>query len=288
MNLLSVVWDVSPVMFKLGAVEIRWYGILFACAFIICYLLLKKNFKHDGVDVVYLDKLTFYCFLAVLIGARLGHCLFYDFAYYSKHIVEMFLPVHQTVDGWRFCGYQGLASHGGAIGIIVAIVLYSRKTKIPFMWICERLVIAICFAGASIRLGNLMNSEIYGHATNLPWGFVFVQDGQTVACHPTQIYEALAYIFIGTVLYLLLTSKTHKPKQGMIFGIFLTALFGARFLIEFLKNTQEKWEDSMALDMGQILSIPFMVAGVVLIVLACKKNIGKQLDISLLNNKKKN
>ncbi len=282
---LSIVWNVSPTLFHLGNMEVRWYGILFACAFVICYLLLKRMFLEEKVDVLYLDKLTFYCFIAVLIGARLGHCLFYDFSYYSHHIIEMLLPIHETAEGWKFSGYQGLASHGGAIGIIIALILYSKKTQIPFMWVVERLVIAICFGGASIRLGNLMNSEIYGLPTSLPWGFVFVRDNQTIPCHPTQLYEALSYITIGVILYIILSKK--KVHQGMIFGIFLTALFGVRFLLEFLKNNQESWENALPIDMGQILSIPFIVVGVVFIVLAWKKDLGKTLDIKLLTQKSK-
>lgn len=282
---LSIVWNVSPTLFHLGNMEVRWYGILFACAFVICYLLLKRMFLKEKVDVLYLDKLTFYCFIAVLIGARLGHCLFYDFSYYSHHIIEMLLPIHETAEGWKFSGYQGLASHGGAIGIIIALILYSKKTQIPFMWVVERLVIAICFGGASIRLGNLMNSEIYGLPTSLPWGFVFVRDNQTIPCHPTQLYEALSYITIGVILYIILSKK--KVHQGMIFGIFLTALFGVRFLLEFLKNNQESWENALPIDMGQILSIPFIVVGVVFIVLAWKKDLGKTLDIKLLTQKSK-
>ncbi len=285
MSLLSITWNVSPTLFHLGGMEIRWYGLLYACAFIVSYILLKKMFKKEGVDVVYLDKLTFYCFLAVVIGARLGHCLFYDFTYYSHHIVEMLLPIHKTADGWRFSGYQGLASHGGAIGIIIALIIYSKKTKIPFMWVVERLVVAICFAGVLIRLGNLMNSEIYGLPTNLPWGFIFVRDNQTVACHPTQLYEALSYLIIGLVLYYLLNSKKKRVNQGMIFGLFLALLFGVRFLLEFLKNNQESWEDALPIDMGQILSLPFILAGIVLIVLSWKKDLGKTLDINILKNK---
>jgi len=266
-------------------VEIRWYGILFACAFIISYLLLKKIFQKENLDVSYLDRLTVYCLIAVLVGARLGHCIFYDFSYYSNHIIEMLLPIHYTVEGWKFSGYQGLASHGGAIGIIIALIIYSRNTKIPFMWIVERLVIVICFSGASIRLGNLMNSEIYGLPTSLPWGFIFINDGQTIPCHPTQLYEALSYIAIGLVLFFVLKKK--KVHQGMIFGIFLVALFCVRFLLEFLKNNQESWEDALLLNMGQILSIPFIVAGVVFIILSRKKDLGKTLDITLLTQKKK-
>lgn len=285
MSLLSITWNVSPTLFHLGGMEIRWYGLLYACAFIVSYILLKKMFKKEGVDVVYLDRLTFYCFLAVVIGARLGHCIFYDFTYYSHHIIEMILPIKETADGWRFSGYQGLASHGGAIGIIIALIIYSKKTKIPFMWVVERLVVAICFAGVVIRLGNLMNSEIYGLPTDLPWGFIFVRDNQTVACHPTQLYEALSYLIIGLVLYYLLNSKKKRVNQGMIFGLFLALLFGVRFLLEFLKNNQESWEDALPIDMGQILSLPFILAGIVLIVLSWKKDLGKTLDVNILKNK---
>ncbi len=285
MSLLSITWDVSPTLFHLGSMEIRWYGLLYASAFVVSYILLKRIFKKEGVDVAYLDKLTFYCFLAVIIGARLGHCLFYDFTYYSHHVVEMILPIRETADGWRFSGYQGLASHGGAIGIIIALIIYSRKTNIPFMWVVERLVIAICFAGTLIRLGNLMNSEIYGVPTNMPWGFVFVRDHQTIACHPTQLYEALSYFLIGVFLYSLLNSKNRKVHQGMIFGLFLALVFGVRFLLEFLKNNQESWEDALPINMGQILSLPFILAGIVLIVLSWKKDLGKIIDVKLLKKK---
>lgn len=279
MNLLSVTWNVYPVLFHLGSMEIRWYGVLFALAFIVSYVLLKKMFTQEKVDVVYLDKMTIYIFIGVLIGARLGHCLFYAFGYYSHHIVEMFLPIKIGNGTWKFVGYQGLASHGGAIGILLAMILYTRHTNIPYMWSLDRLVVAVCFAGASIRLGNLMNSEIYGVQTSLPWGFVFVGDGSTVPCHPTQLYETLSYIILGIVLYSLSMRKTErKLNQGMIFGIFLVALFGVRFLIEFLKNDQEAWEAAMPINMGQILSIPFMLVGVVCIILATKKDIGRTLD----------
>ena len=281
MNLLSVVWNVSPIIFSLGSLEIRWYGVLYALAFIISYWLLKKLFTKEAVDVSYLDKLALYVFFAVIIGARLGHCLFYEPKYYLNHIVEMILPIKHTVEGWKFSGYQGLASHGGAIGILIAIILYSRNTKIPYMWVIERLIVAICFAGVCIRTGNLMNSEIYGEATSLPWGFIFIQDHNPIPSHPTQLYEALSYLIIGLILYYIITKK-EKRHQGLVFGIFLTAVFGVRFLIEFLKNDQESWEADMFLNMGQILSLPFVIAGIVLIIMSIKRDIGKTLDKKLL------
>ena len=284
---LFITWDVSPIICKLGSIEIRWYGILFACAFIVSYLLLKKLFQKDNVPISYLDKLTLYVFIAVLVGARLGHCLFYDFSYYSNHLIEMFLPIKETASGWKFVGYQGLASHGGAIGILIALWIYQKRTKLPYMWILDRLVIAICFAGLAIRTGNLFNSEIYGVPTSLPFGFIFVRDYQTVPCHPTQLYEGLSYLIIGLCLYAILRKENKNIHQGLIFGLFLILVFGMRFLIEFIKNDQEPWEQNLILDMGQILSIPFIIGGIIITYFAIKKDIGSKLDLGKLENNNK-
>jgi phosphatidylglycerol---prolipoprotein diacylglyceryl transferase len=284
---LFITWDVSPIICKLGSIEIRWYGILFACAFIVSYLLLKKLFQKDNVPISYLDKLTLYVFIAVLVGARLGHCLFYDFSYYSNHLIEMFLPIKETASGWKFVGYQGLASHGGAIGILIALWIYQKRTKLPYMWILDRLVIAICFAGLAIRTGNLFNSEIYGVPTSLPFGFIFVRDYQTVPCHPTQLYEGLSYLIIGLCLYAILRKENKNIHQGLIFGLFLILVFGMRFLIEFIKNDQEPWEQNLILDMGQILSIPFIISGIIITYFAIKKDIGAKLDLDKLKNNNK-
>ncbi len=284
---LFITWDVSPIICKLGSIEIRWYGILFACAFIVSYLLLKKLFQKDNVPISYLDKLTLYVFIAVLVGARLGHCLFYDFSYYSNHLIEMFLPIKEMASGWKFVGYQGLASHGGAIGILIALWIYQKRTKLPYMWILDRLVIAICFAGLAIRTGNLFNSEIYGVPTSLPFGFIFVRDYQTVPCHPTQLYEGLSYLIIGLCLYAILRKDNKNIHQGLIFGLFLILVFGMRFLIEFIKNDQEPWEQNLILDMGQILSIPFIIGGIIITYFAIKKDIGAKLDLGKLKNNNK-
>lgn len=282
MNLLSVVWDVSPVIFNIGSISIRWYGVLFALAFVISYLLLKKMFEKENVSVYFLDKMTIYMFIGLLAGLRLGHCLFYEFSYYINNPIEMLLPIKNTAEGCKFIGYQGLASHGGAIGLLVATFFFCRNTKLPYLWVIDRLVIIVGFAGAAVRIGNLMNSEIYGFATNLPWGFIFVRDGQTVPMHPTQIYEALSYIALGTFLFFYFMKKKTPPRQGFIFGIFLIVLFVARFFIEFLKNSQESWEDSMTLNMGQWLSVPFIIAGIIILFLSFKYQLGNKLDISKL------
>lgn len=285
MNLLSITWDVSPIIFSIGSLSIRWYGVLFAFAFVIAYLLLKKMFAKENVPVYFLDKMTIYMFVGLLAGLRLGHCLFYEFSYYMSNPIEMFLPIKETADGWKFIGYQGLASHGGAIGLLVATFFFCRNTKLPYLWVIDRLVIIIGFAGAAVRFGNLMNSEIYGVATSLPWGFIFVQDGQTLPMHPTQIYEALSYIALGTFLYLYFMKKKTPPRQGFIFGIFLIVLFVARFLIEFLKNNQESWESSMTLNMGQWLSVPFIIAGIIILFLSTRYQLGGKLNLSKLVQK---
>lgn len=285
MNLLHIVWDVSPVIFNIGSLSIRWYGVLFAFAFIVSYLLLKKMFEKEKVPIYFLDKMTIYMFVGLLVGLRLGHCLFYEFSYYINNPVEMLLPIKNTADGWKFIGFQGLASHGGAIGLLIATLFFSRKTKLPFLWVIDRLVIIVGFAGAAVRIGNLMNSEIYGVATSLPWGFIFVRDGQTMPMHPTQIYEALSYIALGTFLYLYFMKKKSPPRQGFIFGIFLIILFVARFLIEFIKISQVDWENSMTLNMGQWLSVPFIIAGVIILLLSIKYQLGSKLDLSKLVQK---
>lgn len=285
MNLLHIVWDVSPVIFNIGSLSVRWYGVLFAFAFIVSYLLLKKMFEKEKVPIYFLDKMTIYMFVGLLVGLRLGHCLFYEFSYYINNPIEMLLPIKNTAEGWKFIGFQGLASHGGAIGLLIATLFFSRKTKLPFLWVIDRLVIIVGFAGAAVRIGNLMNSEIYGVATSLPWGFIFVRDGQTMPMHPTQIYEALSYIALGTFLYFYFMKKKSPPRQGFIFGIFLIILFVARFIIEFIKISQVDWENSMTLNMGQWLSVPFIIAGVIILLLSIKYQLGSKLDLSKLVQK---
>lgn len=283
-----ITWDVSPVLFEIGNFKIQWYGLLFICAFIFGYSVLNRVFNYEKVPSDYLTDLATYVFIGVLVGARLGHCLFYEPSYYLAHPVEMFLPIIETEQGWKFTGYRGLASHGGAVGILLMIALYSKKTKLSYLWTLDRLVIVVALAGLFIRTGNLMNSEIYGVETSMPWGFVFVRDGQTVPKHPTQIYEAICYLLIAAGLYGYYRHKKAKITPGIMLGMFLTVLFLARFVIEFLKEDQEAWEASMTLNMGQVLSLPFIVAGIVLIVLSLKGVLGKPQDLSKINFKDKN
>jgi prolipoprotein diacylglyceryl transferase len=236
----------------LGGHPIAWYGVLWALAFLFGYIIMSKIYKREGMTEKSMDQLTLYMLISSVVGARLGHCLFYEPEYYLSHPIEI-LKI------WE----GGLASHGGAIGILLGLWLYVRKVKRPYIWILDRIVIVVALAGALIRLGNLMNSEIYGFETTLPWGFVFVRDGQEIPRHPTQIYEALFCIVAFIWLMFLYYKKDAGRKQpGLLFGLFLLIIFGSRIAIEFLKEVQVDFEKGMVLDMGQWLSVPFVLAGV--------------------------
>ncbi len=261
MFITYITWDVDPEIFRIGNFAVRWYGLLFASAFFFGYLVLLRIFKREGIAVELLDKLTIYTVVGTIIGARLGHCLFYEPDYYLSNPVEI-LKI------WR----GGLASHGAAIGIPLALYYYSRSIKRPFLWILDRIVIVVALGGFFIRMGNLMNSEIYGIETTLPWGFIFTRAGETIPKHPTQIYEGLSYLAIFALLHTLYWKKIDKLKEGYLFSIFLILLFTVRFLIEFIKEVQVEFETGMVLNMGQLLSIPFILAGLALLYRSYKRN----------------
>lgn len=263
-------WNVDPVMFHLGSVGLRYYSLGFMFAFLFGYMILSKMFKREKVEIKYLDSLVMWMFLAVLIGARLGHCFFYEPDYYltADHWLEIVLPFNMQTG--QFTGYQGLASHGAAIGILLAIYFFQRKYKINAWWLLDRLVIIVALAGCFIRLGNLFNSEIYGVETSLPWGFIYERNGETVPKHPTQLYESISYLIIFVVCLLVYRKKEGNLPNGRLFGYWLIALFGMRFLIEFVKEEQVAFEQGMALDMGQWLSVPFILGGAVLVLLSHK------------------
>ena len=258
-------WDVEPEIFNLGGFSLRYYGLLFVLAFICGYKIEEKIFKAEGLSMEWLDKLWIYVAVATVVGARLGHCLFYDWAYFSHHPLEMILPFRFQPE-FKFTGFQGLASHGAAIGIIAGLWYYSKKvSKKSIFWILDRAVIPIALAGVFIRLGNLMNSEIVGEVTVRPWGFRFVNayglENPLSPRHPTQLYEAFCYLLsFGVLMYLYWRTKV-KDRQGFIFGMFLILIFTARFFIEFVKENQVEFEETMTLNMGQWLSIPFVVVG---------------------------
>ncbi|MBR7176277.1 MAG: prolipoprotein diacylglyceryl transferase [Bacteroidales bacterium] len=267
-----IVWDVDPFIFHLpdflGGRPIAWYGLLWAMVFIVGYYIMKKVYKKEGLDDDKLDKLLMYMLIFTIVGARLGHCLFYEPEYYLSNPIK-FLYV------WE----GGLASHGGAIGILIGLYIYSKKIDKPFLWIMDRIVIPVAIGGAFIRTGNLMNSEIYGEPTTLPWGFKFVRDfpvgiplDEIPACHPTQIYEALFCIAVFIyLLYAYFKQDIADKRPGFMFSIFLIVVFGSRILIEFIKNPQVDFEQNMTLDMGQWLSIPFLIAGIWLLIRSFKK-----------------
>ena len=264
MILNYITWDVDPEIFSIGTLSIRWYGLMFAFAFLSGYLVFTRFLKIKHLDSEMLDQLLIYVAVSAIVGARLGHCLFYEPDYYLKNPVEI-LKI------WK----GGLASHGAAL-ILVAIWLYVRRYKLSFLWLMDRLVVVVPLAGAFIRTGNLFNSEIYGRASDLPWAFLFVRDVirdpntgaviPNVPSHPTQIYEAFSYLAIFAILFIYYRRNHEKVRDGFFFGLFLILVFTARFFIEFIKNDQVAFESGMALNMGQWLSVPFVLSGVALIV----------------------
>lgn len=368
---LYIIWNAKPQLLDLGTFEIRYYSLLFALAFIIGYSIGLKMFKKEGYSQQLLDKLFIYVVLSTIIGARLGHCLFYEFDYYKNHILEIFLPWRGKIgEDFRFTGYQGLASHGAAIGVLIGIYLFYKKTKISYLWTLDKLAIVFALGGSFVRLGNLMNSEIYGRPTNSNKGFVFVHDftkslqhyneklvktidyqkvndsynqnikavpifiditlsnrindtseakifaenyfksllyrfsnnhqGDLNVFHPdldhfsykidrhknlyhikayiygvprfpTQIYEALSYLLIFIILLWLYYKKDFHYKNGFFTGMFFLLIFSARFIIEFFKENQELFEYSLPINMGQILSIPFIIAGLIIVFLTTKE-----------------
>ncbi len=246
-------WSQNPEIFRIGSFAVRWYGLFFAMSFYLGYLIMSGFFKKDGLDIALLDKLSVYMIVGTVVGARLGHCLFYQPDYYLSRPIEI-------LKLWE----GGLASHGAAIGILTALYFFARKSGQTYLWTVDRIVIVVALAGFFIRMGNLMNSEIYGMKTSLPWAFVFnrAEPGLNIPRHPTQIYEALTYISIFILLFLIYKIKNGVLKDGQLFGLFLVILFGARFLLEFIKEPQVEFENSLVLNLGQGLSIPFILAGV--------------------------
>ncbi len=264
MEYLAIHWNIDPAILHIGGFELRWYSLLFVSGFILGWYIMKSFFVRERISTDLLDPMLYMLLICTIVGARLGHCLFYQPDYYLgswKGFLEIFMP-------WK----GGLASHGGTLALLLGIWWYARKygpkNDFDFVWVLDHLVIPVSFAACFIRLGNLFNSEIYGGPTTLPWGFVFERNGETVPCHPTQLYEAGTYLLLGCVLMWLYWKKLDKVYRGTFVGIFLTVCFGARFLIEFIKNDQVEFEADMVLNMGQLLSIPFVLLGIGFLVYA--------------------
>lgn len=269
-----VTWTASPNLFSLGGLTIRWYGLMFAIGFLVGYEIVYRIFRHEGTPEAWVGSLFVYVVVATIVGARLGHVLFYDWDYYSHHLTDI-------VKVWE----GGLASHGGTIGILLAVWIYSRRvTHRPMLWTLDRLVVPVGLVAALIRVGNLMNHEIYGAATDVPWAFSFVTNvGQFMAgaapvmsppSHPTQIYEALCYLLTFGVCMWMYWRRNSQEREGLIFGVFMLGIFVPRFFIEYIKNVQEPWELAMratwGIDQGQLLSIPFIVLGLWLVIRALR------------------
>ena len=264
---LAINWSVNPEIFALGPLSVRWYGLLFISGFILGWYIFKWFFNREDIPETLLDPLLYTLLIGTIVGARLGHCLFYQPDYYLgswQGFWEIFMP-------WK----GGLASHGGTIALIFAMIWfarkYGRKYDFDFVWILDHLAIAVCFAATFIRLGNLFNSEIYGDVTNLPWGFIFELRGETLPKHPTQLYEALSYFLLGIALISIYKFKAEKVYRGFFIGTFFIGCFGMRFIIEFIKEPQVMFEQNMVLNMGQLLSIPFILMGIGLLIYSYTK-----------------
>lgn len=264
-HLLYILWNPDLEILRIGNFAIRWYSTCWLIGLALAYFIVKWLYKDQKVKDAYFDPLFMYCFLGILIGARLGHCLFYQPEYFLSswtHVVEMFLPIHQMADGsWKFTGYEGLASHGGTIGLMVALYLYYRKTGMNLWHVLDDIAIATPITACFIRLGNLMNSEIIGTPTNVPWAFIFERVDMTPR-HPGQLYEAIAYFFFFFVMLHFYKRTSKEVGTGFYFGLCLTLIFTFRFFIEYTKDIQVDFESGMIFNMGQLLSIPFIILGI--------------------------
>ena len=298
-QLLTVVWDVDPILIHFGNGGIRWYGLLWAIGIYLCYLIQVKLYINENCPEDWTEKLFMWMVIGLIIGARVGHCWFYEWhdvtlpgmQAYCQYMGISTEPVQ--IFGWTI-NYRnpyiehplkllkiwegGLSSHGGAFGLLTAAWLLNKKvfSKEPkfhtsLLWIMDRLVVGVCVTATLIRLGNLMNSEIYGTPTDLPWGFIFVRDGQTVPCHPTQIYEMLYCIVAFFVTWFMYWKGKAYKREGLLLGVFLEIIFFTRFMLEFIKNDQELFEANHLLNMGQLLSLPFVIWGIYLIIRAYKR-----------------
>ena len=266
-----IIWDVNPEIFSIGPLSIRWYGLLFALGFLIGMQIMLHIFKKEGKPETDTDPLLIYMVLSTVLGARLGHFIFYEPQAFLQNPLQVLLPP-----------FAGLASHGAVISIILALWLYSRRessrqTNQTFLWVSDRIVITVALAGCFIRLGNLMNSEIIGRpVADLPWGFIFMNADyrgitdivslQKIPRHPSQLYESLSYLTLFFVLFSIWNKYKEKTPRGSILGIFFIWVFGSRFLLEYTKENQVAFEDGMFLNMGQILSIPVVILGVIFLV----------------------
>lgn len=250
-SLSYIHWGISPDIFSLSFLTLRWYGLLFAAGFVIGYRIMEWVFKSENINIKLLDSLTMTMVFSTVIGARLGHCLFYQPAYYLANPIDI-------IKVWE----GGLASHGAAFGILIGLYIFVKRfPEIKLIWVLDRIVITIALAGFFIRMGNLMNSEIFGLPTDVSWAFIF-DNVDNIPRHPTQIYEAFSYLTIFIFLFFKYKNNKVNLKKGYLFGYFMMLVFSARFIIETFKENQVPFESILPINMGQILSIPFILAGI--------------------------
>ena len=276
MTFLKIDWAPSEIFLKLGPLAIHWYSVMFIIAFTLGYYIIKKIYSNDNKSIELVEPLFIYVVLGTLIGARLGEVFFYNWEYFQNNLIEILLPIKKDpnsslffgfIDGFKFVGYRGLASHGATIGIITSMFIYKYKFKYDsVLWIFDRIVIPISIGGMFVRIGNFFNSEIVGNYTGSNFGIIFSNRGEIYPRHPAQLYEAFGYLLLFILLWQLYWKTDYKNKKGFLFGLFLICLFSIRVLVEYVKESQGGFEDSLGLlSTGQWLSIPFIIIGFILI-----------------------
>lgn len=280
MIISQIKWSPSETLFEIGGFSVYVYSLMFILAFLTGYNLVKSFFKKENVDEKYLDPMLIYMVVSVFLGARFGEVFFYQWGYYQNHIIEILLPIQESsnssilglIDGYKFTGFRGLASHGAAIGIFIGLLLFKRKYNFKsLLWIFDRLTIPIAIGGAFVRIGNFFNSEILGKYTGSDWGVIFENRGETLPRHPAQLYESFGYIILFIILYKLYNTSI-REKEGILFGYFLIGLFSIRFIVEFMKESQGGIETFLpGLSTGQWLSIPFIIIGIIFLIVKKKK-----------------
>ena len=264
-----IVWNPDLEAFRLGPIAVRWYGLMWIIGLALAYFVVRRLYKEQKIKDEYFDPLFIYCFFGILIGARLGHCIFYEPDYFltsGKGLIEMILPIRFLPEGgFKLIGYAGLASHGGTLGLMIALWMYVRKTKLGIWTVLDNIAIATGTTACFIRLGNLMNSEIIGKVTDVPWAFIF-EHVDKVPRHPGQLYEAIAYAILFCIMWVLHKKMPERIGTGWYFGFCLVYIFTFRFFIEYTKEVQVDFENGMLLNMGQLLSVPFILIGALFII----------------------
>ena len=276
----KIKWEPSETIFKIGDFGIHYYSLMFVIAFTLGYYLMKRMFNKENISEEFIEPLLVYVVFSTLIGARLGEVFFYNWDYYSNHLIEILLPIREKENGgflfgllnnYEFIGFRGLASHGASIGIILGLYIYQRKYNYkPLLWLLDRLSIPVSLGAFFVRIGNFFNSEIVGKYTGNNFGVIFINRGETLPRHPTQLYESFGYLILFLILNYLY--KNRENNNGYLFGIFLSTMFTIRFIVEFLKESQGGFESKLTLlSTGQWLSIPMILSGLFIIIYSLKK-----------------